>query len=104
GASVVREFYINDRGNQMDLFGASLEAAALGRPTPEDGYQGGYVADLAAVIVAEQPGIVDLPEGERLVAFREAGYALQLKQQQDQLDSFNTHFDVWFSERELHAE
>jgi arginyl-tRNA synthetase len=104
GANVVREFYINDRGNQMDLFGASLEAAALGRPIPEDGYQGGYIADLAAAIVAEQPGIVDLPEGERLVAFREAGYALQLKQQQDQLDAFNTHFDVWFSERELHAE
>ncbi|GAA1434856.1 arginine--tRNA ligase [Mycobacterium cookii] len=103
GAEVAREFYINDRGNQMDLFGASLEAAALGRPIPADGYQGGYVADLAAVIVAEQPGIVDLPEDERLPAFREAGYALQLKEQQDQLDGFNTHFDVWFSERGLHA-
>jgi arginyl-tRNA synthetase len=104
GAEVAREFYINDRGNQMDLFGASLEAAALGRPIPEDGYQGGYVADLAAEIVAEQPDILELPEGERLVAFREAGYALQLKEQRDQLDAFNTHFDVWFSERGLHAE
>ena len=103
GAEVAREFYINDRGNQMDLFGASLEAAALGRPIPADGYQGAYIADLAAAIVAEQPGIVDLPEGERLPAFREAGYALQLKEQQDQLDGFNTHFDVWFSERGLHA-
>ena len=104
GAEVAREFYINDRGNQMDLFGASLEAAALGRPIPEDGYQGGYIADLAAAIVAEQPAIVELPEGERLRAFREAGYALQLKEQQDQLDGFNTHFDVWFSERDLHAD
>ncbi len=103
GADVAREFYINDRGNQMDLFGASLEAAALGRPIPADGYQGAYIADLAAAIVAEQPGIVDLPEDERLQAFREAGYALQLKEQQDQLDGFNTHFDVWFSERGLHA-
>ena len=103
GAEVAREFYINDRGNQMDLFGASLEAAALGRPIPADGYQGAYIADLAAAIVAEQPGIVDLPEDERLQAFREAGYALQLKEQQDQLDGFNTHFDVWFSERGLHA-
>ncbi|QSR30364.1 arginine--tRNA ligase [Nocardioides sp. S5] len=103
GAEVAREFYINDRGNQMDLFGASLEAAALGRPIPADGYQGAYVADLAAAIVAEQPGIIDLPEDERLPAFREAGYALQLKEQQDQLDGFNTHFDVWFSERGLHA-
>jgi arginyl-tRNA synthetase len=104
GAEVAREFYINDRGNQMDLFGASLEAAALGRPIPEDGYQGGYIADLAAAIVAQQPDIVDLPEGERLRAFREAGYALQLTEQQRQLDGFNTHFDVWFSERDLHAD
>jgi arginyl-tRNA synthetase len=104
GAQVAREFYINDRGNQMDLFGASLEASALGRPIPEDGYQGGYIADLAAAIVAEQPGILELPEGERLRAFREAGYALQLTEQQHQLDGFNTHFDVWFSERDLHAD
>lgn len=104
GAQVAREFYINDRGNQMDLFGASLEAAALGRPIPEDGYQGAYVADLAARIVAERPEILDLPAPERLPAFREAGYALQLREQQDQLDGFNTHFDVWFSERALHAE
>ncbi len=82
GAAVTREFYINDRGNQMNLFGASIEAAALGRPTPENGYHGGYIQDLAREIVAADPGIVDLPEEERLVAFREAGYALQLKEQQ----------------------
>jgi len=104
GASVAREFYINDRGNQMNLFGASLEASALGNPIPEDGYQGAYIADLAAEIVGRQPDIVDLAEGERLAAFREAGYALQLQEQQDQLDGFNTHFDVWFSERDLHAD
>lgn len=104
GAEVTREFYINDRGNQMDLFGASIEAAALGKPIPEDGYQGEYIADLAARIVADRPEIVDLPADERLVAFREAGYAVQLKDQQDQLEAFNTHFDVWFSERSLHED
>jgi arginyl-tRNA synthetase len=102
GASVTREFYINDRGNQMDKFGASIEAAALGLPVPEDGYHGDYIADLAKQIVAENPHIVDLPEGERLAAFREAGYKLQLAEQQDQLDGFQTHFDVWYSERSLH--
>lgn len=102
GAEVTREFYINDRGNQMDLFGASIEAAALGRPTPEDGYHGSYIADLARAIVAEDPAILDLPESERLVAFRERGYALQLAQQREQLARFNTVFDVWFSERSLH--
>ena len=102
GASVTREFYINDRGNQMDKFGASVEAAALGLPVPEDGYHGDYIADLAKQIVAENPHIVDLPEGERLAAFREAGYKLQLAEQQEQLDGFQTHFDVWYSERSLH--
>lgn len=102
GASVAREFYINDRGNQMDKFGASLEATALGLPVPEDGYHGAYIADLARQIVAENPHIVDLPEGERLAAFREAGYKLQLAEQQEQLEGFRTHFDVWYSERSLH--
>jgi arginyl-tRNA synthetase len=102
GAHVTREFYINDRGNQMNLFAASIEAAALGQPTPTDGYHGAYIADLAEEIVAEDPSIVDLPADERVVAFREKGYALQLAQQQEQLERFNTHFDVWFSERSLH--
>jgi arginyl-tRNA synthetase len=102
GAEVHREFYVNDRGSQMDKFGASLEAAALGKPIPEDGYHGAYIADLAEHVVAENPGILDIPEGDRLVAFREAGYALQLAEQREQLANFHTEFDVWFSERSLH--
>jgi arginyl-tRNA synthetase len=102
GADVKREFYINDRGNQMDLFGASVEAAALGNPIPEDGYQGAYIADLAKEVVASNASITSLPEGERHPAFREAAYAVQLKDQQRVLDTFGTHFDVWFSERSLH--
>ena len=102
GAKVTREFYINDRGNQMDLFGASVEAAALGNPIPTDGYQGEYIADLAAHVIAGNPAITSLPEAERHPAFREAAYALQLKDQQRVLDNFGTHFDVWFSERSLH--
>jgi arginyl-tRNA synthetase len=102
GAEVTREFYINDRGNQMDLFGASVEAAALGNPIPEDGYQGAYIADLAAEVVASNPTIASLPEGQRHPAFREAAYAVQLKDQQRVLETFGTHFDVWFSERSLH--
>ena len=102
GADVKREFYINDRGNQMDLFGASVEAAALGNPIPEDGYKGAYIADLAKEVVASNASITSLPEGERHPAFREAAYALQLKDQQRVLDTFGTHFDVWFSERSLH--
>ncbi|MBI1352292.1 MAG: arginine--tRNA ligase [Actinomycetales bacterium] len=102
GADVTREFYINDRGVQMDKFGASLMAAANGRPVPEDGYHGGYILDLAAAIVAARPDITSLPEDKQLVAFREAGYALQLTQQKQVLGLFRTVFDVWFSERSLH--
>ena len=86
----------------MDLFGASVEPAALGNPIPEDGYQGAYIADLAKEVVASNPSITSLPEGQRHPAFREAAYALQLKNQQRVLDTFGTHFDVWFSERSLH--
>jgi arginyl-tRNA synthetase len=103
GATVAREFYINDRGVQMDKFGQSLEARALGTEPPEGGYLGEYVEDLAREVVAADPGIVALPEPDRWVAFREAGYALQLAQQKSVLDGFNTHFDVWYSERTLHS-
>jgi arginyl-tRNA synthetase len=93
GADVSREFYINDRGNQLDLFGASLEAAALGKPIPEDGYQGNYILDLAQEVVDANSGIKDLPEPARLIEFRELGYQLQLSQQKKVLDTFGTHFD-----------
>ena len=102
GAQVTREFYINDRGNQMDLFGKSVEAAALGQPIPEDGYQGDYINDLADVVVKENPKIKELAADTRHESFREAAYKLQLAQQQGVLDTFKTHFDVWFSERSLH--
>jgi arginyl-tRNA synthetase len=102
GAQVTREFYVNDAGSQMDKFAASLAARALGEQPPEDGYQGEYVAGLAATIVEENQGILDLPADERHAAFRQAGYALQLRLQQESLRNFRTEFDVWFSERTLH--
>jgi len=102
GAKVTREFYINDRGVQMEKFGASIRAAALGLPTPEDGYHGDYIQDLAKEILAAEPALKDLDEASAVSAFRDRGYALQLKQQQDVLDAFGTHFDVWFSEKSLY--
>ncbi|MFC5728267.1 MULTISPECIES: arginine--tRNA ligase [Nocardioides] len=103
GAEVTREFYINDRGVQMDKFAASLIAAALGEPTPEGGYAGGYIDDLAKAVAEASPGIFDLPPDERLAAVRAKGYELQLREQQETLARFNTNFDVWFSELSLHA-
>jgi arginyl-tRNA synthetase len=102
GAKVTQEFYINDRGNQMDLFGASVEAAALGLPIPENGYQGEYIGDLAKDLVAQDKSILDLAGEARTTEFRERAYKMQLAQQQGVLETFRTHFDVWFSERTLH--
>jgi arginyl-tRNA synthetase len=103
GAQSAREFYINDLGVQMDKFGTSVKAAALGEKIPEDGYHGAYIPELAEQVVSQNPGIKDLPEPHRSDAFRDAAYALQLADQKRVLDNFNTHFDVWYSEKSLHT-
>ncbi|GAA4094764.1 arginine--tRNA ligase [Nocardioides kongjuensis] len=102
GADVTREFYINDRGVQMNHFADSIIAAALGEPKPEDGYAGEYIDDLAKAVEAASPGIFQLEGDERRAAVRAKGYEIQLAEQQAQLAGFNTHFDVWFSELSLH--
>ena len=102
GAEVSREFYINDRGNQMDLFGQSLFAAAQNKPIPENGYHGEYIGDLAKQIIKENPSFSKLTGDDAMAAFRDAGYKLQIEQQRQVLDNFGTHFDTWFSERTLY--
>ncbi len=102
GADVTREFYVNDAGNQMDKFGRSLMLRANGLDVPEGLYEGAYIKDLADQIVAEHPVLTMLPEDGQVEAFRAAGYKLQLRLQQESLEKFRTHFDVWFSERTLH--
>ncbi|GAB3408374.1 arginine--tRNA ligase [Schumannella luteola] len=103
GAELVSEFYINDAGEQMDRFGASVLAALRGRPTPENGYPGAYVTDLAARVLEAEPGIEDLSDDEAQPRVRELAYQLQLADITASLARFNVHFDVWFSERVLHA-
>ncbi|HEY4898140.1 MAG TPA: arginine--tRNA ligase [Candidatus Nanopelagicaceae bacterium] len=102
GATVTREFYINDRGNQMELFGASLRAAAQGLPVPSDGYHGEYITEIASVIAKDHPDYLELPADRSLDAFRDAGYALQLADQKRVLANFRTNFDTWFSEKSLY--
>lgn len=104
GATVAREFYINDAGAQMDRFGRSVLAAAKGEPTPEDGYAGSYIAELAAHVLAERPDLLQLDNDEQLTVARELAYQRQLGEIQASLVQFNVHFDVWFSERILHAQ
>ncbi len=103
GADVVSEYYINDAGVQMGKFAASLYAAAHGQPAPEDGYGGEYIADVANRILATAPNLRDLDETAALPEFLERGYRLMLADIAASLESFGVHFDVWFSERGLHA-
>lgn len=103
GATVAREFYINDAGAQMDRFARSIVAAAKGEPTPEGGYAGSYIADLAERVRDSRPDLLELSDEEQVEIARELGYRFQLAEQQESLAKFNVHFDVWFSERVLHA-
>ncbi|WP_431795859.1 arginine--tRNA ligase [Microbacterium enclense] len=103
GATLVREFYINDAGAQMERFGRSVVAALHGEPTPDDGYGGAYIASLAERVAAERADIRELDRAEQISVATELAYGFQLGEIQASLERFNVHFDVWFSERTLHA-
>ena len=76
GADVIREYYFNDHGAQIDRFTDSLIAAANGEPTPEDGYAGDYINDIAAQVLAKEPDALTLPDGEKHETFRSIGVDL----------------------------
>ncbi len=101
GADVANEYYINDAGNQMDNFGRSVLAAAKGEPTPEGGYPGSYVADLAARVLEREPNLLEFDDDVALHTATEIAYELQLAEIRASLERFNVHFDVWTSERRL---
>ncbi|HLU27553.1 MAG TPA: arginine--tRNA ligase [Glycomyces sp.] len=100
GAKVTSEYYFNDAGAQIDRFANSLLARAKGEPTPEDGYGGAYVDDLAAEVLRRHPDVLESENpGER---FRAVGVALMFDEIKATLADFGTHFDVYFNEKELH--
>src|SRR5690625_4629949 len=102
GATVTNEYYINDYGSQLDIFAASVWARMHGQDVPEGGYPGEYVYEIAETILAEDPSIKDQPYEEVLPRLRTRAYELQLEDIRETLDDFEVHFDVWFSEAELH--
>ncbi|MGY1693328.1 MULTISPECIES: arginine--tRNA ligase [unclassified Geodermatophilus] len=102
GATVTREYYFNDAGAQIDRFAQSLMAAAAGRPVPEDGYAGDYIGEIAAEVVAAEPGVLELPEAQQQERFRERGVELMFAEIKRTLAAFGVEFDVYFSERTLH--
>ncbi len=102
GADVTSEHYVNDAGTQMDLFAASVYAAAHGEPTPDNGYAGEYVDAVAHALVVADPALLDVPKVEALPVFRDRGYRMMLEQMRVSLARFGVVFDVWFSEQTLH--
>lgn len=108
GYSVEREFYINDYGNQMDIFAKSVAARyaeLLGQdvPFPEDGYRGEYIKDIAREIIAEENDkYLAIPEEEREAIFKERAYRQVLEHIKKTLEQMGVVFDSWFSERTLH--
>lgn len=107
GYSVDEEFYINDQGNQMNVFGNSVVVRyrqLLGQDVemPEACYGGAYIKDIAqAIINSDGNKWLDADEDERLVNFRERGYAMMLDSVKNTLSTFGNSFDTWFSERSL---
>ncbi len=110
GYDVYEEFYINDHGTQMDVFGNSVGVRYMQRlghdvEMPEQCYGGSYVGDIAqSIIDAEGDKYESMTDDERKVAFREIAYQMMLDDQRDILGTMGTTFDRWFSERSLYVE
>ncbi|MCD0442664.1 arginine--tRNA ligase [Glycomyces sp. A-F 0318] len=100
GAKLTAEYYVNDAGAQIDHFAASLLARAKDEPTPENGYVGAYIDEIAADVLEARPDALDA--AEPLEVFRTVGLDLMLKDIQTTLADFGTHFDVFFSEKGMH--
>jgi arginyl-tRNA synthetase len=103
GAEVSREYYFNDHGAQIDRFSGSLLAAARGLPTPEDGYGGEYIGEIAKAVIAARPDVLDLPDDEAQEVFRAEGVELMFTEIKQSLHDFGVDFDVYFHEDDLHT-
>ena len=96
GHPVLREYYVNDRGGQIDLFAESIAARMKGEAVPEGGYEGEYVAELASRLEQEGLGPDDLD------ALARRGVSLMDEAIEETLRRYNVVYDTWSSERVLH--
>lgn len=103
GADVVREYYFNDHGAQIDRFANSLIAAAKGEPTPQDGYAGSYITNIAEQVLQKAPDALNLPDAELRETFRAIGVDLMFDHIKQSLHEFGTDFDVYTHEDSMHT-
>jgi len=93
GYQVHREFYVNDIGNQIELFGKSIQARLLNEEPPEGGYQGEYVSDLAKNL--------DSKKTYSLEELKNLGLDSMISGQKEALANFGVKFDRWYLQSEL---
>jgi arginyl-tRNA synthetase len=105
GAIVTREYYFNDHGTQIDRFARSLVASWAGEPTPEDGYAGDYIAEIASRVVDAYPDpLEDIPTREEIQEiFRSVGVEFMFGDIKKSLLDFGVKFDVYFHENDVHT-
>ena len=124
GAKVVREYYFNDHGEQINRFAKSLVAAAHGEPTPADGYKGSYINEIADRVLAEAKAdgvdIMTLPrldagldedgeplgegDSEQREEFRKRAVPMMFAEIQQSMKEFRVDYDVWFHENSLYKD
>ena len=105
GYSVVREFYINDAGQQVRMLGESIYSRwrrmrEADYPFPEAGYHGEYILELARSI-SEQIDLGSLSPEEAISKCAELGKQRMLNEIKQDLHDFRIHYDVWSSESDL---
>jgi arginyl-tRNA synthetase len=99
---VSREYYFNDHGVQIDRFARSLLAAAKGEPTPEDGYGGDYIGEIAHRVMAQHPDVLSQDDAAAQEVFRAEGVELMFTEVKADLHDFGVDFDTYFHENDLH--
>ncbi|MDJ1112070.1 MULTISPECIES: arginine--tRNA ligase [Macrococcus] len=107
GYDVLREYYINDAGKQIENLAYSIEARflqALGedKALPADGYHGKDIIEIGKDLAEKHPEYKDVEEAERIKAFRKLGLDYEMEKLKKDLTEFNVHFDNWFSETSLY--
>lgn len=124
GATVVREYYFNDHGEQINRFAKSLVAAAHGEECPADGYKGAYIDEIARRVIDEAQAdgvdVLNLPrvdggvdadgnplgEGDspQREEFRKRAVPMMFAEIRESMKNFRVSFDVWFHENSLYED
>ena len=124
GATVVREYYFNDHGEQINRFAKSLVAAAHGEACPADGYKGAYIDEIARRVIDEAQAdgvdVLNLPrvdggvdadgnplgegDSQQREEFRRRAVPMMFAEIRESMKNFRVSFDVWFHENSLYED